>query len=49
MDVDPSPVVVALAEYSVLKFDGWRAPFVPAPTVTSTQGNKPASQPEGFS
>ena len=36
--VEPSPVVVVgLGAYSVLKVDAWGRPFVPAPTVTSTQ------------
>ena len=40
MAVEPSPVVVAFGEYSVLKFAGCATPLVPAPTVVSTQGNK---------
>jgi hypothetical protein len=49
MEVDPSPVVVPVGEYSVLKFAAGATPFEPAPNVTSTQGNKRALQPEGFS
>ena len=42
MEVDPSPVV------RLVKFTGNGFPFVPAPTVTSTHGNKSALQPLGF-
>ena len=42
-------VVEAVGENSVLKFFGGVRPLSPAPTVTSTQENNDASQPEGLS
>ena len=41
-------MVVAAGEYSMLKFSRRAAPFVPAPTLTSTQEKSLPSQPEGL-
>ena len=49
MAVEPSPVVLALAEYSVLKPDGGAAAIRAGAHRDFHPGEQTASQPEGFS